>query len=667
MKHLHLLSLAACLLWLTGCQQDKKQVTSPDGVTTITFSLSEKGQPCWEVCKNGNAIILTSPLGFNLDNANLSENFQITDTQRDCKDEIWQQPWGEEVDVRNQYNELCISLRQKQSGMPLILVFRAFNDGVAFRYEFPDYADNPSFRIMEELTEYRFANDAKVWWIPWNVKYYESLWTRTPLSQLTDTVSSPITLELSDGTYIFLHEANLTDYAAQNLSPVAGETTLRTMLTPWSDGTKVYAQWGTTVSPWRFLTLADNLNQLVNSRIMLNLNEPCRIEDTSWIQPLKYIGIWWGMHMESFTWCQGPKHGATTANTMRYIDFAAEHNIQGVLVEGWNYGWDGDWSANGDNFSFTRPYPDYDIEQLATYANAKGVKIIGHNETGGSTVNYENQLDSAFAFFNRYGIADVKTGYVNDVLDGKELHKSQYGVRHYRKVIETAAKYHITIDNHEPVMPTGLQRTYPNLVSQEGVRGAEWDAWSTDGGSPAEHMCVLPFTRGLAGPTDFTFGTFSFSNPVYPQTRVHSTLAKQLALYVVIYSPLQMASDLPEHYENQPAFRFIEDVPVDWQQTIVPDGKIGDFVVTARQDKYSEDWYIGAITDENPRELDINLDFLPQGNTYMAQIYRDAPDADWDTNPYPIIIEEVLLQSGDTWHVHLAAGGGCALRLIPQP
>lgn len=666
MKPLYLFPLAICLLWFSGCTQSTYELTSPDGNNRITFSLSRTGQPQWAVCKRGQAVLTTSPLGFRLHDADLSKGFRIIGTAYDSKDEIWQRPWGEEIDVRNQYNELRIALRRYDTRLPLTIVFRAFDDGVAFRYEFPDTEGNDAFRITDELTEYRFADDARVWWIPWNVKYYESLWTQTPLSQLADTVSSPVTLEMPDGSYIFLHEANLTDYAAQNFAPIAGENAFCTVLTPWADGTKVYGRWGQTVSPWRFLTLADNLNQLVNSRIMLNLNEPCRIEDTSWIQPMKYIGIWWGMHMESFTWCQGPKHGATTENTKRYIDFAAAHNMQGVLVEGWNYGWDGDWSANGDQFSFTRPYPDYDIEELARYAKEKGVKIIGHNETGGCTLNYENQLDSAFTFFNRYGISDVKTGYVNERLDGKELHKSQYGVRHYRKVIETAARYHITIDNHEPVMPTGLQRTFPNLVSQEAVRGAEWDAWSADGGSPAEHTCVLPFTRGLAGPMDFTFGTFCFSNPVYPQTRVHSTLAKQLALYVVIYSPLQMASDLPEHYDNQPAFRFIEDVPVDWKQTIILDGRIGDFVVTARHDKHSDDWYIGAITDENPRELNINLSFLPQGQTYRAEIYRDAPDADWETNPYPVVIENADLQADSTWHVRLAAGGGCAVRLVPQ-
>jgi alpha-glucosidase len=412
--------------------------------------------------------------------------------------------------------------------------------------------------------------------------------------------------------------------------------------------------------------LADDLNELVNSRIMLNLNEPCKIEDTFWIHPAKYVGIWWAMHIEKYTWSQGTKHGATTENVKAYIDFAASHHIDGVLVEGWNYGWNGDWVTNGDQFNFSTPYPDFDIEELSRYAALKGVEIIGHNETGGATVNYEKQLEEAFAFNKKYGIVSVKTGYVNRLLDKKERHSSQYGVRHYRKVIETAAKYHIQIDNHEPVMPTGLQRTYPNLMTQEGVRGQEYDAWSGDGGNPPEHTTIIPFTRGLAGPTDFTFGTFNFNNPAHPQTRVQTTIAKQLALYVVIYSPLQMASDLPENYVNNPAFRFIEVVPVDWEKTIIKDGKIGDYVVTARKDKHSGDWFVGAITDENSRNLSVDLSFLEKGKTYVAKIFRDAADADWKTNPYPVVIEDKEVNACTTLDLYLAPGGGAAVWISPQ-
>ncbi len=658
----HIIFMLGLALLCVSCQTKEYSLSSPNGETTLSFMLTEEGVPTYSVTKKSNTILLPSPLGVRTSKAELTHKFHIVNIQTSSLDETWEQVWGEETTVRNHYNEVAITLQNDQA-QQLLIRFRAFDDGVAFRYEYPA-KQNDSLVILDECTEYHFAEDAHIWTMPYDVQYYESLWTRSALTELKDTVCSPVTLELADGSYIALHEANLTDYAAVNFAPIAGKTILTTYLTPWSTGEKVFGVHNQTVSPWRTIILADDLNELAMSRIMLNLNEPCKIEDTSWIQPMKYIGIWWGMHMEKYTWSQGKKHGATTANTKAYIDFAAAHNMGGVLVEGWNYGWDGDWSANGDKFSFTKPYPDFDIDYLTDYAAKKGVKLIGHHETGGSTLNYEAQLDSAYAFYNKYGIVDVKTGYVNAVLDGKELHKSQYGVRHYRKVIETAAKYHITIDNHEPVMPTGLQRTYPNLMTQEGVRGQEWDAWSTDGGSPAEHTCVMPFTRGLAGPMDFTFGTFHFENTVHPQTHVHATIAKQLALYVVIYSPLQMASDLPEHYEGKPAFAWIEQVPVDWQKSIVLDGKIGDYVITARQDKHSSDWYVGAITDENPRTLTLDLSqFLEVDRQYQLTIYADAPEADCETNPTPVDISTQIVNGDEELTLYLAPGGGCAIRV----
>lgn len=653
-----------CSMFLiTACTNNgqKQTLLSPDGEIKIEFFL-DKGKPTYQVAKNEKAVLHLSALGFKLsENDDFDRDFALVDVKKSSFDEIWQQPWGEEIEVRNHYNEMKIEL-QEESGKQrkLNIVFRAFDDGIGFRYEFPEQENLTDFEIMAELTEFALAEEHEAWSIPaYKGEYYEMLYKKQLISAL-DTVCMPLTMETKDGKYISIHEANLTDYAALNVYPEG--KTLKADLTPWSNGVKVYAA-TPSVSPWRTMILADNLNQLANSRIMLNLNDPCKIEDTSWIRPMKYVGIWWGMHMEKYTWAQGPKHGATTNNVKRHIDFAAKHNIQGVLVEGWNYGWDGDWSANGHEFQFSKPYPDYNIEELSRYAAQKGVQIIGHNETGGATINYENQLEETFKFFNKYGISAVKTGYVNNFLDKKERHSSQYGVRHYRKVIETAAKYHITVDNHEPVMPSGLQRTYPNLMTHEGVRGAEYDAWSQDGGNPPEHTTVIPFTRGLAGPMDYTFGTFKFENPVFPQTRVQSTIAKQLALYVVIYSPLQMASDLPEHYEGNPAFRFIEDVPVDWAKTIIVDGKIGDFIVTARKDKHSDDWYLGAITDEEARTVAIDFSFLEKGKTYIAQIYKDAADSDWKTNPYPVIIEEQEINSETIMELFLAPGGGTAIRI----
>ena len=399
------------------------------------------------------------------------------------------------------------------------------------------------------------------------------------------------------------------------------------------------------------------------SRVMLNLNEPCAIDDTDWIQPQRYIGIWWGMHRKDYTWASGEKHGATTENTKRYMDFAAANGFGGVLVEGWNEGWDGDWSKEGDKFSFTKSYPDFDIDEITRYGKSIGVKLIGHNETGGAALNYENQMDSAFAMYERLGINSVKTGYVNLLLDNKELHSSQYGVRHYRKVIETAAKHKICIDNHEPVMPTGLQRTYPNLMTQEGVRGCEYDAWSPDGGNPPEHTVTIPFTRCLAGPVDYTPGILNYENPVPPYTKPNCTVAKQLALSVVLYSPLQMAADMIENYENRPEFRFITSCPTTWEKTVVPEARIGEYLTVARKDRGGDDWFIGAVTNANSRQSKLSLDFLDSGAKYVAKIYADGEGADYKQNPYPVAISEVSVTKDSVLPLQLAAGGGAAIHI----
>ena len=657
-KHIFSLLLTICLF--SVCSKTNQNIlSSPNGLIKISFMI-EGDEAFYSMAKDSETILNPSRLGFLLNDKIALDKFEIKNVSRSSFDETWQQPWGEEIDVRNNYNEMIIELQEKHGEKRLLnIVFRAFDDGIGFRYEFPEQKNLGTFEITAELTEFAFIRNDSAWSIPaYKGEYYEMLYKKQTINQL-DTIATPLTIETNDGKYITIHEANLTDYAAMNLYP-AGETTLKADLTPWSTGIKVYAQ-TPFVSPWRTIILADNLNQLVNSRIMLNLNEPSKIEDVSWLRPSKYIGIWWGMHMERYTWSQGPKHGATTKNMKEYIDFASEHKIPGVLVEGWNYGWDGDWVTNGHLFSFSKPYPDFDIDEIVRYATMKNVEIIGHNETGGATINYENQLEEAFAFLTKHGIHTVKTGYVNNFLDKKERHSSQYGVRHFRKVIETASKYNIIVDNHEPVMPTGLQRTYPNLMALEGVRGQEYDAWSGDGGNPPEHTTIIPFTRGLAGPMDFTPGTFNFSNPVYPQTRVQTTIAKQLALYVVIYSPLQMISDMPENYVNKPAFEFIKVVPVDWAKTIIKDGKIGDYVVTVRKDKYSDDWFLGAITNENSRNLKVDFSFLDTDKKYQARIFRDAPDSDWKTNPYNVVIEEQEITSDSVMDLHLAPGGGTAI------
>lgn len=654
-------ALAAILCTAAGCGSDL-EVASPDGSLRLTAA-ERDGRIGYTLRRNGTTVLDFSTLGFELQDAPaLRDGLRIDGTARDSHDETWETVWGEQRFVRNHYNELKITVEERRAPRRRFdVVFRVFDDGMGFRYEFPAQEGLDSVVIADELTEFRFPRDHRAWWMPTREPYYESIARHTPLSQM-DTVNTPLTLECADGTFLALHEADLTDYAKMSLRPV-DSTTLRCSLTPWSTGVKVYAR-APFRSPWRTLIVADTPGGLATSRLMLNLNEPCRIEDTSWIRPAKYVGIWWSMHLFQETWAQGPRHGATTANAKRYIDFAAENGIQGVLAEGWNVGWDGEWTKNTDKIRFTEPYPDFDIAVLAKYAEERGVELIGHHETGADTKNYEAQMEEAFAFYKRHGVDYVKTGYVNVLMDGKELHDSQYGVRHYRKVIETAARYGIMIDNHEPVMPTGIERTWPNLMTQEGIRGQEYDAWSPDGGNPPEHTTVVPFLRGLAGPMDYTFGTFNFDNPVSPFARVQSTIVRELAHYVVIYSPLQMASDLPENYRGHKAFDFIRDVPTDWNATTVPAAVIGDYAVFARQDRRSEDWYLGAVTDEEGRTVEVPLAFLTPGVRYTAQIYADAPDADWKTNPCAMRYEERSLTAADTLTVRMAPGGGCAVRFV---
>lgn len=662
-----LLCLLLALFPATGSAADR--VTSPDGHLVLTAGL-DHGRPYYELRRDGRPILLRSFLGLKLKDGDLSSAFRITARHRATKDETWSEPWGEEATVRNHYNELRLALAQTTAQKRRMdVVFRVFDDGIGFRYEWPAQPGLKAFVIQDELTQFAFPTDAPAWTIHRDANYFEELWRKTPVSQ-KDTVATPVTMEVDDSTYLVIHEANLTNYASLGLRPVtatgkdAAAAVLQAELVPWSTGEKVFAE-APSVSPWRTVIVGKKPADLIASRLMLNLNEPCAF-DPSWLTTGKYVGIWWGMHMKDYTWAQGPKHGATTANTRRYIDFAARHGLQGVLVEGWNWGWDGDWTKDGDKFSFTKPYPDYDFAGLQRYAQERGVSLIAHNETGGAARNYESQLDSAFALYERMGIRAVKTGYVNALMDKKELQRSQYGVRHYRRVIEAAARHHLMIVNHEPAMPTGLQRTYPNLVSGEGVRGQEWNAWSQDGGNPPYHVCVLPFTRQLAGPIDFTPGVFNFDNKVVPGTHPQTTLAKQLAEYVVIYAPWQMACDEVENYDCQPAFAFIESVPTNWQRTVVPMAEIGKYIVTARQERGTANWYVGGVTDEQPRDLQLRLDFLEPGRTYQAELYTDGPGADYRTNPYPLTFSRQTVSSTTTLALHLAPSGGFAIRIIAK-
>lgn len=661
-----ILLLLLCSAFATAKAAKPLQVTSPDGHITISFTV-KNGNAFYTVSKDKKIVIEPSALGFKLKNAaDLQSNFAIVKQEQSTFNQTWEQPWGEKRFVTNNYNQLSVELQEtKALKRKLTILFRAFNDGIGFRYVFPKQQNLDSLVIADELTEFKMPAVHNAWWIPVHSdnSYYESIPRHTAVNKL-DTVNTPITIETKDGLFLAIHEANLTDYASMTLVR-RDSSTLKSELVPWANGVKVYAK-APFSTPWRTIIIGEKPGDLATSFLMLNLNDPCKIADISWVKPSKYIGIWWGMHLEKYSWAQGTKHGATTKNTMEYMDFAAKNGFGGVLVEGWNYGWDGDWSKNGDAFSFTKPYPDFDIEKICKYGASKNVKLIGHHETGGAAANYEKQMEDAFKLYQRLGVNAVKTGYVNPLLNHKEWHDGQFAVRHYRKVFELAAKYHIMIDNHEPVKPTGLCRTYPNFMTQEGARGQEYDAWSTDGGNPPSYTTIIPFTRMLAGPFDFTPGTFNFNNPVNPKTRVQTTLAKQLALFVIIYSPLQMASDLPENYEGNPTFEFIKKVPCDWDETLIPDAKIGEYVITARKDRNSQDWYVGAITNEKQRELKLDLSFLPKGKKFIAQIYKDGEKADWKTNPTDIQYSEQTVDTSQHLNLTLVAGGGQAIRFTPS-
>ena len=665
MKKLLIGLVCATLLACNG-----HRVSSPDGRLSLDFQV-HNGQPAYSVACNGKAVLLPSPMGLVLKAGNdtlRDLEWTIESTQTAQADTTWETVWGEERVIRDHHNEMKVCLASKAIRMNI--VFRVFDDGFAFRYEFPEQ-EVGELTVLDEQTAYVFAEEPQIWSIPWRTEYYEGLFTKVPLHE-KDTMCSPVTLEMADGMYAFLHEANVTDYPCQNIYSQEGKT-LATYLTPWMrDGKvlddKAYVS-APFVTPWRFMILTKTLPEMMASRIMLNLNEPCRIEDTSWIHPMKFLGIWWSMHLHEWTWSQGDRHGATTANMRRYLKFASENGFGGVLAEGWNTGWEGYEGINNDRFSFVTPYADYDVDGLSEYAKQLGVNIICHHETSGRADEYEADLDTAYQFMQQHGMPAVKTGYVSPLIrtkDGYQFNRSQGVVQHYRKVIETAAKYHICIDNHEPAMPSGLQRTYPNLMTQEGIRGQEWNAWAQDGGSPCSHVCTLPFTRMMAGPADYTPGVFAFENPIIPGTRVHSTLCNQLALFVVLYSPLQMACDKIENYEKRPAeFQFIRDVPCDWNQSRLLDGKIGEYVVMARQDRHSDDWYVGAVTNEDARQIVVPLAFLGEGE-WQATIYADAADADWQNNPYASSIETRKVSDSDSLKIHLATGGGCAIRLAKK-
>ena len=667
------LAIPLFALCLIACAAHAQvSVSSPDSVLSVSVGVDDDGRPQYSVAREGKPVIATSRLGFLLTDApKLERNFAIASQATRSADDTWEQPWGERRFVRNRFNELRVRLTEKTALKRSVdVVFRVYDDGVGFRYEFPEQAALKVVNIAEELTEFVVADPATAWWIPageWN--RYEYLYNTTPLADVGQA-HTPMTVRTADGIHIAFHEAALVDYSSMWLRKVEGQR-LKASLSPSSSGSKV-TRTAPFTTPWRTLQIADSASGLAMSDLILNLNEPNKLGDVSWVEPFKYVGIWWGMHLDTQSWSSGPKHGATTANTKQLIDFAAKNGFRGVLVEGWNVGWDGDWFANGETFSFTQPYPDFDIEALAAYAKKKGVRLVGHHETSGNVAHYESQLEAGLDLYQRLGIDSVKTGYVADAggvkakgADGKirfEWHDGQVMSRHHLKVVTEAARRHIAVNPHEPIKDTGLRRTYPNWVAREGARGMEYNAWGSPP-NPPEHEAMLVFTRMLSGPMDFTPGVLSLKGR--DGLQIQSTMAKQLALYVVLYSPIQMAADLPENYEKYPKpFQFIKDVPVDWADTQVLNGEVGDFVTIARKDRNSDDWYIGSVTDENARTVSVKLDFLDEGRSYTAQIYRDGDEADWKTHPHDIAIESRKVRRGDVLEVKLAAGGGQAVRLV---
>ena len=662
-----IIALASILIYACSAGTKKTyNISSPGKNVALVFELTASGEPKYSFTSNGKSVIEPSLMGFEFQGIQkMTEGFEVVSTEEKSADETWEQPWGEFKKVRDHHNELVVHLKESKGEERLVdIIFRVFDDGVGFRYEFPKQPHLGKVKISNEITQFTFKSNNDVWWIPVHREnsYYESEYRKTPISK-TDTINTPATFETKENLYVAIHEANLTDFASMTLLKTSDKQ-YKSDLVPWADGVKVYAE-TPFKTPWRTVVVGKTPGDVATSTIMLNLNEPSKIDDLSWITPSKYIGIWWGMHLEKFTWGQGPKHGATTKNTKEYIDFAAKNNFDGVLVEGWNEGWDGDWTADGKAFSFVKAYPDFNLEEITKYAAIKNVRLIGHHETAGASKHYEGQLEDAFKLYQKMGVNSVKTGYVNKYLDKKEWHDSQYASRHYRKVIETAAKYHIVIDNHEPIKGTGIQRTYPNFMSQEGGRGQEYNAWSVDGGNTPQHLTTLPFTRMLSGPFDYTPGNFNFDYKTPSGARVQTTLANQLALYVIIFSPLQMASDLPENYVDKPEFQFIKDVPCTWSDTKVLDSKIGEYTTIVRKDWDEKNWYLGSITNKEARDLKVTLSFLDKGKEYEAEIYADGAGANYKTNPYPVAISKQKVNNQTVLNIKLAAGGGTAIKFTP--
>ncbi|MBO3269835.1 glycoside hydrolase family 97 protein [Hymenobacter defluvii] len=694
------------IVWLTlfllGPAALAETIKSPNGQLTLDFSLQNGGVPTYHLSYKGRDVIKTSTLGLELkDVPSLTDGFAVASTKTAAINQSWQPVWGEVKTIRNHYNELAVTLTQAATQRTVLVRFRVFDDGLGFRYEFPRQPNLGYFVVKEEKTQFALAGDHKAFWLPgdYDTQEYSTVTSKlsevrglmkaatTPNASQTPFsptgVQTPLMLKSQDGLYINIHEAALVDYSCMSLELDDKNMVLTSHLTPDAQGNKGYLQ-TPCLSPWRTVLVSDKAADILESKLVLNLNEPTRFKDTSWIKPTKYVGVWWEMITGKSTWAYtnmdnikldsidyskvkpNGTHAANTAHVKEYIDFAAQHHLDAVLVEGWNTGWE-DWFGKSKDyvFDFVTPYPDFDVEELHRYAKGKGIKIIMHHETSGSVRNYERHLDSAFQFMNKYGYDAVKTGYVGDILPRGEYHYGQWTVNHYNYVLEKAAEHHIMVNGHEAVRPTGLSRTYPNLIGNEAARGTEYEAF---GGNNADHTTILPFTRLIGGPMDYTPGIFQTKVSAYnPQNNsfVHSTLARQLALYVTMYSPLQMAADLPETYNKfLDAFQFIEDVAVDWDDTKVLEAEPGDYVTIARKAKGTNNWFVGSSCDENGRTSSINFAFLDPGKKYTATIYADAKDAHYEKNPQAYQIRKMTVTSKTKLKQYCAPGGGYAISVM---
>ncbi len=649
------------LAMFASCTGQAQKLASPDGSVKVNIT-QENGRLQYSVKFKGKTVVLPSALGFKFaQQPDLLGPFALEKTARRTVDNTWHPLWGFDSAIRNHFNELRLTFREKlEPRRRFDLVFRAYDNGIGFRYVFPRQAAMNKVAVVSEETQFRLPG-GMAWWIPGSYESYEFLYRHTPLAKI-DSANTPVTVELKTGPVISIHEAALYDYAGMTLTHVGSDSALfKSKLVPWPDGIKVKTQ-TPFKTPWRVIMIGAKAGDLLTSHLIQNLNEPVKIKDTSWIHPVKYVGIWWGMHIGKWTWYYGPKHGATTARTKKYIDFAAEHHIAGVLVEGWNKGWES-WLKGENVQDYLTPYPDFDLDYLAAYAKKKGVFLIGHHESGGNVPMYEAQMEDAFALYQRLGVPAVKTGYAGKMHPKGMHHHGQWMVRHYQRVVEAAARHHIMIDAHEPIKDTGISRTWPNFLAREGARGMEYNAWSK--GNPPEHTLILPFTRFLSGPMDYTPGIFNLKFDPTGKHRVYTTLAKQLAYYVTLYSPFQMAADLIENYQHRPAFKFIEDVPVNWDETRVPKAKIGDYLTIAR--RHGSDWYVGSTTDEKARHWKIALNFLRPRQTYKAIIFTDALNTDWVNNPTAIEIGTYRATADDSLCVMLSPSGGQAVELIAVP